>query len=698
MPAFPPGPRTAQKPHALTLHGETRDDPYYWLRDPDWQAVMRDPSRLDPGIRAHLEAENAHADAVLAPTAALQARLEAEMRGRIKEEDESVPAPDGAFAYFTRYREGGQYPLLCRLPRAGGPSETLFDGDREAEGKAYFQLGGFFHSDDHRLLAYSLDCAGSEFFEIRVRDVAAARDLGDLVPDTAGGLAWAPDGRSFLYVRLDETHRPRWVCRHRLGTPASEDAIVYEETDPAFFLGLGRTESRAFFVIEAAAKETTEVYLLPTDDADAAPRLIAPRLEGRQYDVAHRGDRLFILTNADGAVDFKIVTAPLEAPGPGSWTDLVPHVPGRLILSQTLFEEFHVRLEREGGLPRIVVTALTPEGGIGESHAIAFDEEAYALGMDGGYEFAARTLRFSYSSPTTPRETYDYDMASRARTLRKRQEVPSGHNPSDYVTRRLRIPSHDGTPVPVTLLHHKDTPLDGSAPVLLYGYGAYGITIPAGFGTQRLSLVDRGFIYAIAHVRGGTDLGYGWYTDGKLAAKANSFADFIAVGRGLVAAGLTREGRIIAHGGSAGGLLVGAAMNRDPALFLGVIAEVPFVDVLTTICDESLPLTPPEWTEWGDPIRDRTAFDRLASYSPYDNIRPQAYPHVLATAGLTDPRVTYWEPAKWVARLRATRTDEGLTLLKTYMGAGHAGASGRFDQLKEDAYVQAFALMIAGLV
>jgi oligopeptidase B len=406
--------------------------------------------------------------------------------------------------------------------------------------------------------------------------------------------------------------------------------------------------------------------------------------------VDHHDGQLIILTNSEGAEDYRIVAAPADNPGREHWREIEPHRPGRLILDVVAYKDFLVRLERENGLPRIVVRRFAD----GEEHAIAFAEEAYALGISPGYEYDTPALRFTYSSMTTPAQVFDYDMETRARELRKTQEIPSGHDPSLYVTRRVMAPAKDGETVPVSLLYRKETPLDGSAPLLLYGYGAYGLSIPAGFSTNALSLVDRGFVYAIAHVRGGKDKGYRWYKDGKREKKMNSFSDFVAAGEFLAEQGFTSRGRIVAHGGSAGGMLMGAVANMAPELFLGVIAEVPFVDVLTTMLDESLPLTPPEWPEWGNPTESVADYRTIAAYSPYDNVRAHAYPHILALAGLTDPRVTYWEPAKWVAKLRERATGDRLIMLRTNMEAGHAGASGRFERLKEVALAYAFALKI----
>ncbi len=696
-------PRAEPRPVSRAVHGMTLTDDYAWLRADNWREVMRDPAVLPADIRAYLEAENTFADAFMAPHGALKAALIAEMRGRIKEDDVNVPSADGPYAYFSRHRTGGQHRLICRKALPDGEDVILLDGDAEAAGKAYFNLYQVTHSPDHRRLAFSADEAGSELFTIRVRDLATGQDLltadGAVlrIEDTAGDMIWGADGATLYYIRRDAEHRPSLVYRHRVGDHPAQDALIYEESDKGFFVSLGRTQSRAFGLIACGDHETSEVHLLDLADPDATPRLVAARTVGVRYDVEHHpdldgADCLVILTNADGAEDFKLVTVATAAPERAHWRDLVPHRPGCMILSQVAYRSHLVRLERQDGLPRIVLRALAT----GEDHPIAFAEEAYALGLNGGYEFDTNTIRFTYASMTTPSEVWDYDMGTRARMLLKRQEVPSGHDPATYVTRRVFATAADGARVPVSLLYRADTPLDGSAPCLLYGYGAYGIAIPAGFSTSRLSLVDRGFVYAIAHVRGGTDKGWHWYADGKLAHKTNTFSDFIAAAEHLVAEGLTRADRIVAQGGSAGGMLMGAIANMRPDLFAGIIAEVPFVDVLTTMLDDTLPLTPPEWPEWGNPILDEQAFRTILAYSPVDNVRAQDYPAIFALAGLTDPRVTYWEPAKWVARLRASATSANPLLLRTNMDAGHGGAAGRFDRLEEVALTYIFALKIAG--
>jgi oligopeptidase B len=687
----PRPPRAEKRPTSSRWHGVALADGYAWLRADNWQDVMRDPSVLDPEIRAHLEAENAYTEAMLADTQPLQAELFAEMKGRIKEDDSSVPQPDGPWAYYTSYVTGGQYPRYCRQPRDGGAEAVLLDGNVEAEGKDYWQVGSLAHSPDHRLFAYAVDDKGSELFTVRVRDLETGRDLDDCVSDTRGAIVWANDSRTFFFVRLDQNQRPTTVWRHVVGTPAEEDVLVYAEPDNGFYVGVGRTQSGKYIVIDVHDHQTSEVRLIDADAPTAPPVLVAPRVHGHEYSVEHHGPLLYVTTNLDGAEDFKICTAPLGAPGTENWKELVPHKPGRLILEAVTFAGHLTRLEREDGLQRIIVRDLMS----GSEHAIAFAEEAYALGMSSGFEFDTTQLRFIYSSMTTPAQVFDYDMASRERTLRKTQEVPSGHDPADYVTRRVYATARDGETVPISLLYRKTTPLDGSAPLFLFGYGAYGITIPASFSTTRLSLVDRGFVFAIAHIRGGKEKGYRWYTGGKHKKKRNTFTDFVAAGEYLAAQRFTRRGRIVANGGSAGGMLMGAIANMAPDLFLGIIADVPFVDVLNTMLDKELPLTPPEWPEWGNPIESAEDFEIIHSYSPYENVARKDYPAIFAYGGLTDPRVTYWEPAKWVARLRELKTDDNLLLLKTNMQAGHGGASGRFEQLKEIALDYAFAVKIA---
>ncbi|UWU77326.1 S9 family peptidase [Bradyrhizobium huanghuaihaiense] len=686
-------PVAPRRPHSFTRHGITVTDDYAWLKDAKWQEVLRDPGVIDPDIRKYLDEENVYTESLLGHTASLQKTLVGEMRGRIKEDDSSVPSPDGPFAYFRRFREGGQHELFGRMPRDGGEGEIVLDGDALAKDHKYFKFGGSRHSYDHKLQAWSADTKGSEYFSIRVRDWGSGKDLGDLVEETDGGVVWAADCKSFFYVKLDDNHRPMQVWRHKLGTKQADDTLVYEEQDAGWFTHLHESTSGRFCVIAGGDHETSEQRLIDLANPEAPPRLVAAREEGVQYSLADRGDELFILTNADDAIDFKIVTAPLASPERKNWRDLISYRPGIYIIDLDLYAGHLVRLERANALPSVVIRDLATK----DEHAIAFDEAAYSLDTMGSYEFETTNLRFAYSSMTTPSEVYDYDMVKRTRTLRKRQEIPSGHNAADYVTTRIMAKAQDGAEVPVSILHRRGLKLDGTAPLLLYGYGSYGMAMPASFNANRLSLVDRGFVYAIAHIRGGADKGWGWYLDGKREKKTNSFDDFAASARALIAAKYTSAKRIVGHGGSAGGMLMGAVANRAGELFAGIVAEVPFVDVLNTMLDDTLPLTPPEWPEWGNPIESEKDFRTILSYSPYDNVAAKDYPAILAMGGLTDPRVTYWEPAKWIARLRATMSGGGPVLLRTNMGAGHGGASGRFDRLDEVAIVYAFALWAAGM-
>ncbi len=553
-----PAPVAPRRPHSFTRHGITVADDYAWLKDPNWQEVLRDPSVLDADIRKHLEAENDYTESLLGRTADLQKTLVKEMRGRIKEDDSSVPAPDGPYAYLRKFREGGQHEMFARMPRDGGEVEIVLDGDQLAANQEYFKFGGARHSPDHRLEAWSADIKGSEYFTIRVRDWKTGTDLDDIVEETDGAVVWATDGKGFFYVKLDDNHRPMQVWRHRLGTKQADDVLVYEEQDSGWFTHIHESSSGRFGVIDGGDHETSEQRLTDLADPDAPPRLVAAREVGVQYSVADRGDELFILTNADDAIDFKIVTAPLASPERANWRDLILHRAGVYVIDIELYSGHLVRLERANALPAIVIRDLRTN----DEHAIAFEETAYSLDTIGGYEFDTTNLRFSYSSMTTPSEVYDYDMAGRTRTLRKRQEIPPGHNPADYVTPRITGTSNDGALVPVSILHRRDLRRDGRAPLLLYGYGSYGMAMPASFSANRLSLVDRGFVYAIAHIRGGTDKGWGWYLDGKREKKTNSFDDFAAAGRALIDAKYTGPKRIVGHGGSAGGMLMGAAANR----------------------------------------------------------------------------------------------------------------------------------------
>ncbi len=695
---------TAQRRAYTHQYGErTISDSYAWLRADNWRDVMRDPANLPDDIRQHLLAENDFCDAALADTLDLQKTLVGEMRGRMSEVETDVPMEDGTYAYFEHYREGEEHSVYARqlvgkdklLSGTDGAiaGQDILDVNALAKDHEYFDLGMVTHSPDHTHLAYSSDCQGSEYYDIRFKNLDTGALLPDQLHSASADIVWSADGQRLYWIWRDDNNRPREVRCHQIGKPHAESTLVYREEDEGFFLSLGQTSDRKFLIIQSNDHTTSEVRVLDTSTANPMPMLIAPRQPGLEYEIDHAGKQFYILTNADNAEDFKIVTAPDHAPERANWRDWIAPAIGVRRLEQRLFRDFHVRIERKNALARIIIRELKSN----TEHEISFDGAAYALGLCPLLDFDTMRLRFVTSSPAQPQQVFDYHMGSKERTLRKTQEVPSGHDPSHYCVERIMAEAPDGEQVPISLVYHKDTKRDGSAPLLLYGYGAYGITIPAGFSSRRLSLIDRGFVYAIAHVRGGEAKGHAWYTAAKGINKPNTFHDFIAAAEALIAGQYTAKGRIIAMGGSAGGLLVGAVVNMAPELFGGIIAAVPFVDVLNTMCDESLPLTPPEWPEWGNPLLDATAFESIRGYSPYDNVTNAPYPPLLATAGLTDPRVTYWEPAKWVAQLRHRAPQAGPYLLKTEMQAGHAGASGRFEGLKMAALEYAFAVKTAAL-
>ena len=685
-------PVVEKRPVESTQHGITRVDNYAWLRDDNWQEVLRDPSALEADIRKVLEAENDYYAAVTGDLEELRKTLFEEMRGRIKEDDSSVPAKDGDWLYWAKFRDGGEYPVFVRAPVSGGDEQVIYDGDAERGDSTFFSIGSVEHSPDHKLAAIATDRLGSEYYSIAVRNLETGETFADVVNSAdGGGAVWTAASDAYFYVERDDNQRPKRVKLHRLGDDPSNDRVIYEETDETMFLGLDKSQSGDFVFIISASQITSEVRFLKAGAPDAAPVLIAPKEIGVEYYPDHHGDSFFMMTNADGAVDFKIVTAPVASPGRANWKDWLAHEAGNQIVTFTTYKDYIVRLERENALPRIVISTYD-----GDERTVSFDEAAFALSLKSGYEYDTAFFRFTYESPSTPEQTFDYDMASDRRTLLKTQEVPSGHDASLYVVERIEAEGEDGAKIPVTILRLKATPKDGSAPLLLYSYGSYGIATAANFSTNILPLVDRGAVYAIAHIRGGADKGRQWYLDGKLAKKMNTFTDFNASAEALIDGGYTSAGRIVSYGGSAGGLLVAASVNLRPDLYGGVIAAVPFIDVINTMSDAGLPLTPPEWEEWGNPIESAEQYRWIAEYSPYENIRHTDYPPVMATGGLTDYRVTYWEPAKWVARLRDDAAG-GPFVLRMNMGAGHGGSAARFERLDERAHLYAFALKAWGI-
>ena len=676
-------PRAAKKPHAFTHHGVTVSDDYAWLRDPGY------PEVTDKAVLAHLEAENAWFEARMAPHQNTVEALFKEMRGRIKEADKSVPQKDGDWLYWIEFEQGAEYKKWWRRPVAGGADELILDEPALAEGKDYFRLGAISVSKDGRLLAYSVDDNGSERFTARVKDLETGQHLPDVIPGTLSSLVWAAGDTALIYSLANENWRTDNARLHWLGQPVEEDVELYHEDDEGFRVSASLSANENWIVIASGDHETSEVRLVPADDPLARPILVRTREKGVEYDVDERDGTLYIHTN-DTHENFRLATAPLDRPA--EWATLIEGSDAFYLTGFDLFRDFYVTEGRLGGLDRLEVRYYDDPARI---EPLAFPEASFTASFGNNPEFDQTVLRVAYESMVSPASTYDYDVRTRELTLLKVQEIPSGYDRSLYVTERLEIPARDGTPIPVSIMYRKDRKQPG--PLHLYGYGAYGIAIPPGFSTTRLTLVDRGFAYAIAHIRGGDDLGRAWYKAGKLERRTNAFNDFVDVAKGLIAAGYTEKGRISISGGSAGGELMGAVINSDPDLWGAVVAHVPFVDVLATMLDASLPLTPGEWPEWGNPIEDQAAFELIRSYSPYDNVKPQAYPPLLVTAGLNDPRVTYWEPAKWVARLRELKTDDNVLLLKTNMGAGHGGKSGRFESLRETAEEYAFILWQMGV-
>jgi oligopeptidase B len=679
-PQAAPVPPLAQVVSRVELvHGEVREDDYFWLRD-----------RNDPAVLAYLEAENGYTATVMRHTEALQEGLYQEMRGRIKETDLSVPERVDDYLYYSRTEAGGQYPILCRRRGEDAVEQVLLDQNPLANGHNYFRLGASAVSPDHRLLAYSVDTSGSEEFTLFIKDLKTGELLAETIANTSHGVAWANDSRTLFYTVLDEAHRPCRLYRHTLGTNPAEDVLVYFEPDASFFLEVSRTRSRRYLLLDISSHSTSEVRFVSADQPEDPFSVVQPRSAGIEYTVTHHGNRFYITTN-DSAPNFRLVQVPVATPGRTHWTPVLPYRPTVKLDGTDAFKDHLVIYERESGLRQIRVLDLIS----GAEHLVSFPEPVYTVRSHANPEFGTSLLRFTYTSLVTPSSVVDYDMAKRTWTVRKQTEVLGGYDPTLYRSERRFATAPDGTAVPVSLVYRIPLQLNGQRPLLLFGYGAYGLSYDPIFSSNALSLLDRGFVVAIAHVRGGEEMGRPWYEAGRLLNKRNSFTDFIAAAEHLVASGYTTPDRLVISGGSAGGLLMGAVTNMRPDLFRVVLADVPFVDVVNTMLDASLPLTVIEYDEWGNP-NERAAYEYIRSYSPYDNVRAANYPHILVTAGLNDPRVAYWEPAKWTAKLRAKKTNENRLLLRTNMGAGHGGPSGRYDYLREIAFKYAFVLDLLG--
>ena len=675
-------PIARQEPKELSIHGHTRIDPYYWLNERDAAEVI-----------AYLEAENAYTNQVMAHTEALQQKLFDEMMGRIQQTDMSVPVRLNGYEYYTRFEEGKEYPIYCRKAFAeNAAEEVMLDGNKMAEGKAFFEIGGWQVSNDNNLLAFSVDTVSRRQYTLYIKNLTTGELLSDAIPNTSGNMAWSNDNKTLYYSIKDETLRSYKILKHTLGQSAGADELVFHETDPTFSVFVFKTKSRDYVVIGSESTVSSEYRFQPANNPAEPFKVVQPRRRDLLYSIDHYGSHFYIRTNLD-ARNFRLMRTPIGNTGIENWQEVIPHREDVLLEDFDIFANYLALTERKNGLNNIRIIGWTT----GEDYYLEFDEPAWLAYLSTNMEFNTDKLRYSYMSLVTPSTVFEFDMKTRERQLLKQQAVLGGYNAADYASERFFIPSHDGVMVPVSLVYKKSLfRRDGSNPMVLYGYGSYGASMDAYFSSSRISLLDRGFVWAVAHIRGGQEMGRQWYEDGKLLNKKNTFLDFIAAAEYLVNEKYTSSSRLFAMGGSAGGLLVGAVMNMRPDLWKGVVAQVPFVDVVTTMLDESIPLTTGEYDEWGNP-NDKVYYDYMLSYSPYDNVEAKDYPALLVTTGYHDSQVQYWEPAKWVAKLRANKTDNNTLLLKTEMDFGHGGASGRFQALKEQAFVFAFLLNELGL-
>ena len=675
-----PSPPTARKqPRVDVVHGERREDDYFWMRE-----------KSNPEVASYLEAENAYADAVMKPTEAFQQTLYGEMLGRIQETDVNVPYRQGAHFYYSRTEQGKQYPILCRkFESLEAPEQVTLDVNLLAEGHSFMALGAYAVSDDGNLLAYSTDSTGFRQYDLFIKDLRTGQSGPAVAPKT-GSVAWAADNRTLFYTIEDEAKRHYRLYRHRLGA-ATPDELVFEEPDEAFNIGVGRTRSRDYLVLGAGSLTTAEARILSADDPTGDWRLLAPRIRDQEYDVDHHDGWFYFRVNDTGR-NFRLVKAPVSAPGRESWTEVIPHRPSVMLEGVDFFRAFYVLLEREKGLQRLRLVDIAS----GAAQDVPFPEPAYSVFPAANAEFDTRKFRYSYESMVTPRSIFDYDVDTKTSALLKEQPVLGGYDRNQYVSERLFAAAPDGVPVPISIVYRKDTPRDGSASMLLGGYGSYGIPLPVTFSSARLSLLDRGIVVALAHIRGGGEMGKPWHDDGRLMKKRNTFTDFIAAAEHLLARKYTSSDRLVIEGGSAGGLLMGAVTNMRPELFKAVVSHVPFVDVITTMLDATLPLTVGEYEEWGNP-QEKAAYDYMKTYCPYTNLTGRAFPAMLVKTSFNDSQVMYWEPAKYVAKMRTLKTDANPLVLKTNMGAGHGGASGRYDRLHEVAFDYAFVLGQVGI-
>ena len=676
----------------VKIHNEELIDNYSWIKQKDWKEVILNPNKLNTQVKKYLDEENLFKENQLKDINDIEKKLFEELKSKIKNEDNSVPKKDGNYLYGYKYNKNSEYPIYYRKNTTNNSEEIILDCEKKSKTHTYFNVASISHSHDHKHVAYNIDTNGSEYFSIFIEDIQKQELLSPEIKNTTGDIVWSLDNNYIFYVRLDQNHRPTKVFKHKIGSNSEKDLLIYEEKDPSFFCSINLSKTKNYLFIRTADHETSEYLFINLKLNEITPTLFKKRVKKIEYDLEHHEKFFLISTNIDNAKNFKIMISHEESYQ--KWEEFIPYEKVNLILDFILLKNWLIRLERTEGSENIIILNLNNKN----QHKISFNEEAYNLSLDHGYEYETDTFRYSYSSPTTPKSVFDYDCKSKKLELKKTQEVPSGHNKDDYICKKIFATAHDNEKIPITILYKKGVKLNSNNYLLLYGYGSYGISIPSNFSTNRLSLVDRGIIYAIAHIRGGKEKGYEWYENGKLLNKKNTFLDFISCAEKLCEDKYTSPKKIVAQGGSAGGLLMGYIANERPDLFLGIIAQVPFVDICNTMLDEDLPLTVTEIPEWGDIKNDKKSFLYVKSYSPYDNVKKQNYPHMLVTGGISDPRVTYWEMTKWVAKLRENKTDNNLLLLHMNMTAGHSGASGRFDYLKEIAMEYGFVLKICKIL
>jgi oligopeptidase B len=678
--------------NTVKIHNEELIDNYSWIKQKDWKEVILNPNKLNAQVKKYLDEENLFKENQLKDIKVIEKKLLEELKSKIKNEDNSVPKKDGDYFYGYKYNKNSEYPIYYRKNITKNSEEIILDSEKKSKTHTYFNVASISHSHNHKSVAYNIDTNGSEYFSIFVEDIDKKEILSPEIKNTTGDIIWSLDNNYIFYVGLDQNHRPTKVFKHKIGSDTNKDLLIYEEKDPSFFCSINLSKTKKYLFIRTADHETSEYLFINLQLNETTPVLFKKRIKKIEYDLEHHEKFFLISTNIDEAKNFKIMISHEQSYQ--KWEEFIAYEKDNLILDFILLKDWLVRLERTEGSENIIILNLNNK----DQHKISFDEEAYNLSLDHGYEYETDTFRYSYSSPTTPKSIFDYDCKLKKQELKKTQEVPSGHNKDDYICKKIFATAHDDEKIPITILYKKGVKLDSNNYLLLYGYGSYGISIPSNFSTNRLSLVDRGIIYAIAHIRGGKEKGYEWYENGKLLNKKNTFLDFISCAKKLCEDKYTSPKKIIAQGGSAGGLLMGYIANESPDLFLGIIAQVPFVDICNTMLDEDLPLTVTEIPEWGDIKNDKKSFLYVKSYSPYDNVKKQNYPHMLVTGGISDPRVTYWEMTKWVAKLRENKTDNNLLLLHMNMTAGHSGASGRFDYLKEIAMEYGFVLKICKML